>query len=165
MCYNRNVSLGRGFMIRRARKTDKEEIDKLYKDWNENYGHNDLTSCFLIDLTKVFMKISFAVKKTEELYLQRLYVMPRNMISLMSFPIARLYFSLGLILNSRKKDTPANYWAISWIPAWIEMVLWLMLPKQTITTSTSALVSLEWIRMAMITILFLQNRIPNRKSS
>ena len=33
-------------MIRRARKTDKEEIDKLYKDWNENYGHDDLTSCF-----------------------------------------------------------------------------------------------------------------------
>ena len=46
MCYNRNVSLERGFMIRRARKTDKEEIDKLYKDWNENYGHDDLTSCF-----------------------------------------------------------------------------------------------------------------------
>ena len=33
-------------MIRRARKTDKEEINKLYKDWNENYGHDDLTSCF-----------------------------------------------------------------------------------------------------------------------
>ena len=33
-------------MIRRARKIDKEEIDKLYKDWNENYGHDDLTSCF-----------------------------------------------------------------------------------------------------------------------
>ena len=46
MCYNRNVSLERGFMIRRARKIDKEEIDKLYKDWNENYGHDDLTSCF-----------------------------------------------------------------------------------------------------------------------
>ena len=46
MCYNRNVSLERGLMIRRARKIDKEEIDKLYKDWNENYGHDDLTSCF-----------------------------------------------------------------------------------------------------------------------
>ena len=38
MCYNRNVLLERGFMIRRARKTDKEEINKLYKDWNENYS-------------------------------------------------------------------------------------------------------------------------------
>ena len=58
---------------------------------------------------KIYMKISFVVKKMEELYQQPLYVMPRNMIFPMSFPIAKLYFSLERILNSRKKDTPANY--------------------------------------------------------
>jgi len=59
----------------------------------------------------------------EELYQQPLYVMLRSMISPMSFPIAKLYFSLGRILNSRKKDTLVNYWAISWIPALIETAL------------------------------------------